>query len=134
MPQLRLINPPGSEAMYENFRFSQAVVTDDRVDVAGQVGMNADFSVPEDVTEQARLAYQNLRNVLEAAGSSLQRVSALTLYFTDPGDMAALEKVFAEFFPKNYPARTVVRVAGLVLPNLKLEVQAVAVLNDDVSF
>ncbi len=134
MSEIKLINPPGTEAMYENFRFSQAVVAGGRVDVAGQVGMNSDFSVPEDVAEQARLAYTNLRSVLEAAGSSLQHVSHLTLYFTDAGDMGVLEKVFGEFFPKNYPARTVVRVAGLVLPNLKLEVQATAILKDEVTF
>jgi enamine deaminase RidA (YjgF/YER057c/UK114 family) len=42
--------------------------------------------------------------------------------------------VFVRFFPDNYPARTVVQVAALVLPNLKLEIQARAMLKDEVSY
>lgn len=134
MSQRKLINPPGTEVIYEQLKFSQAVVGGGRVEVSGQVGMDANFSVPSDVTLQARLAFTNLKNVLEAAGSSLENVLHLTEYFTDANDLAALEKVFAEFFLSNYPARTVVRVAGLVRPDLKLEVQATALLTDDVSF
>ena len=128
MVALRLINPPGTEAIYKSYKFSQAVVAGDRVEVAGQVGIAPDFSVPENVTEQARLAFTNLKNVLEAAGSSLQHVLHLTQYFTNIADVGAVDKVFADFFPENYPARTVIQVASLVLPNLKLEIQATAVL------
>lgn len=128
MAKIRLVNPPGTEAIYASYKFSQAVVADGRVDVAGQVGLGADFSIPDDIASQTRNAFTNLKNVLEAAGSSLAHVTHITQYFTDIKDVPASDEVFAEFFPENYPARTVVQVVALVLPQLKLEVQATAVL------
>lgn len=130
MPSLKRINPPGTEAIYERFKFSQAVVANGRVEVAGQVGLAPDFTVPDDIADQARYAFTNLKNVLEAAGSSLRHVLQLTQYFTDIRDTAKVDKVFSEFFPNDYPARTVVQVAALVLPSLKLEIQATAVVKD----
>jgi reactive intermediate/imine deaminase len=128
MSQVKLVNPPGTEAIYESYKFSQATVAGGFVEVSGQVGLAADFSVPEDVREQARNAFTNLKNVLEAAGSGLEQVMHLTQYFTSMSDVPAVDEVYAEFFPNNYPARTVVQVAALVLPTFKLEVQARAVL------
>lgn len=126
--KVKLINPPGTEAIYESYKFSQATVVGDFVEVSGQVGLAADFSVPDDIREQARNAFTNLKNVLEEAGSDLAHVQHLTQYFTDIADVAAVDEVFTEFFPKNYPARTVVQISALVLPTLKLEVQARAVV------
>jgi len=128
MPEVKLVNPPGSEAIYKSWKFSQATVCAGFVEVAGQVGVGADFSIPDDIRDQARNAFTNLKNVLEAAGSDLAHVLHLTQYFTDIGDSAAVDEVYAEFFPANYPARTVVQVVALALPPLKLEVQARAVL------
>jgi enamine deaminase RidA (YjgF/YER057c/UK114 family) len=134
MTEVKLINPPGSERVYQSFKFSQAVVAGNRVEVAGQVGVGPDSKIPDDVREQARLAFTNLRNVLQAAGSSLKHVLHLTQYFTNIADVRAVDEVFVEFFPDNYPARTVVQVGCLVLPNLKLEIQASAVLKDEVTY
>lgn len=128
MSKVELINPPGTEAIYESYKFSQATVAGGFVEVAGQVGLGADFSIPEGIREQARNAFTNLANVLEAAGSGLAQVMHLTQYFTDIREVSAVDEVFAEFFPSNYPARTVVQVVALVLPQLRLEVQARAVL------
>jgi 2-iminobutanoate/2-iminopropanoate deaminase len=130
MADVRRVNPPGTESIYQRYKFSQAVVAGGRVEVAGQVGLGTDFNIPDDIVGQARNAFTNLRNVLEAAGSSLRHVLHLTQYVTDIRDAAAVDTVFAEFFPDNYPARTVVQVVALVLPNLKLEIQATAVLAD----
>lgn len=127
MPELELVNPPGTEAIYKSFKFSQAVVAGGRVDVAGQVGLGPDMQVPDDIQSQARNAFTNLKTVLEAAGSSLAGVTQLTVYLTDIADSRAVNEVFAEFFPERYPARTVVQVVALVLPPLKIEVQASAI-------
>ncbi len=128
MSQVKLVNPPGTEAIYDSYKFSQATVAGGFVEVSGQVGLAADFSIPEDIREQARNAFTNLRIVLEAAGSGLGHVMHLTQYFTDIRDAAAVDEVFGEFFPSNYPARTVVQVGALVLPQLKLEIQARAIV------
>jgi 2-iminobutanoate/2-iminopropanoate deaminase len=128
MADIKLINPPGTEAIYKSYKFSQAVVAGGRVDVAGQVGLGPDFTIPDDIRGQTRNAFTNLKNVLEAAGSSLTKVTHITQYFTDIKDVPASDEVFAEFFAENYPARTVVQVVALVLPQLKLEIQATALL------
>ncbi len=128
MAERTLINPPGTEAIYKSFKFSQAVVAGGRVDVAGQVGLGPDMKIPDEIGAQARYAFENLKTVLEAAGSSLGEVTQLTVYLTDIGDSPAVNDVFAEFFPERYPARTVVQVVALVLPQLKIEIQASAVV------
>jgi reactive intermediate/imine deaminase len=129
MSEIELVNPPGTEAIYESFKFSQAVVAGGRVDVAGQVGLDPDMKVPDDIAAQARYAFENLKTVLEAAGSSLAEVTQLTMYLTDIADSRAVNEVFAEFFPERYPARTVVQVVALVLPQLKIEVQASGIVS-----
>ena len=130
MPELELVNPPGTEAIYKSFKFSQAVVAGGRIDVAGQVGLGPDMQVPEDIESQTRNALTNLKTVVEAAGSSLASVTQMTVYLTDIADSRAVGEVFTEFFPERYPARTVVQVVALVLPQLKIEVQASAVTGD----
>ena len=85
-------------------------------------------SPADDIREQARNAFTNLKNVLEAAGSDLEHVVHLTQYFTNIFEVQHVDEVFAEFFPKNYPARTVIQISALVLPQLRLEVQARAIL------
>ncbi len=127
MSKLSLINPPGSEVTYEKFKFSQAVVAGGRVEVAGTVGIRDDYSIAEDVGEQARQAFANLKRTLEASGSDLAHVLHLTQYLTNIRDVKAIDAVFSEFFPANYPARTVVQVAALIRPEFKLEIQASAV-------
>ena len=130
MSEIELINPPGTEGIYASFKFSQAVVARGRVDVAGQVGLGQDMQVPDDIAAQARNAFENLKGVLAAAGSSLAEVTQLTIYLTDIGDSRNVNEVFSEFFPERYPARTVVQVVALVLPQLKIEVQASDVVGD----
>ena len=103
MKTITKINPPGTEAIYKAYKFSQAMVCDGIVEVS---------------------------HVLEAAGSDLRHVLHLTQYLTNIEDARAVTKVFAEFFPNDYPACTVVQVVALVLPQLKIEIQARAVVKD----
>ncbi len=125
---IELINPTGTETLYEQYKYSQAVVANGRVDVSGQVGVTAEMTVPTDLKEQVRLAFSNLKYTLEAAGSSLQHVTHLTMYFTNIQDSETVDEVFTEFFPSNYPARTEVQVVRLIHPDLVLEIQANAIL------
>ena len=74
MTQQILINPPGTEKVYEKLQFSQAVRVGDTVWVSGQVGMDETGMAGDGIEEQARLAFQNLQRVLEAAGSSTYKV------------------------------------------------------------
>ena len=122
----RLINPPGTEAIYRSWHFSQAVRVGDMVFVSGQVGMD-DKGVAEGIEAQARAALGNLKRVLEAAGATLGDVVELTTFHVDMGETAAFGKVKDEFFPESYPAWTAVGTSALVLPPLRVEVRATAV-------
>jgi enamine deaminase RidA (YjgF/YER057c/UK114 family) len=123
-----LINPKGSEVIYASMQFSQAVRSGDNVWVSGQVGIDDKWKAAEGVEAQARLAFQNLQNVIREAGGSLDDVVELTTFHTSMDGMKDFLKVKSEFFPKDYPAWTAVGVTELAMPKLLLEIRATAVI------
>ena len=109
--------------------YSQAIRTDGFVFAAGQVGMApATKKIEGDTAAQTRQALKNLSAVLEAAGSSLAQVVKTTVFLVDMGDFAAMNAVYAEFFPAAPPARSTVQVSALALGAL-VEIEAIAVLS-----
>jgi enamine deaminase RidA (YjgF/YER057c/UK114 family) len=123
-----LINPPGTEEIYKRMKFSQAVRVGDMVWVSGQVGMDEKGAAGEGIEAQARLAFKNLEHVLAAAGAKLADVVELMSFHTSMSDIRGFSKVKAEFIPENYPAWTAVEIKGLVMPQLLVEIKAVAVI------
>jgi enamine deaminase RidA (YjgF/YER057c/UK114 family) len=124
-----LINPPGTERMYERSHFSQGVRVGDTIWVSGQVGVNERVEAGEDMEAQARLAFENLKRVLEAAGASLADVVELTTFHLDlRGEMRDFARVKDAYFPADYPAWTAVGVTQLALEPLRIEIRAVAVV------
>jgi 2-iminobutanoate/2-iminopropanoate deaminase len=108
--------------------YSQAVVAGGMLYTAGQIGMDADGNlVGDDAAAQARRALENLRAVLEAGGSSLQRVVKTTVFLKNMNDFAAVNAVYAEFFDAAKPARSTVEVARLPKDGL-VEVEAIAIV------
>ena len=123
-----LINPPGTEASYQNFHFSTAVRAGDTIWVSGQVGLDANRQPGKDMAEQSQLAFENLKRALEAAGATLADVVELTTFYTDlRGEMRDFMRVKDAFFPDNYPAWTAVGVTQLAGAAFKVENRAVAV-------
>jgi 2-iminobutanoate/2-iminopropanoate deaminase len=108
--------------------YSQAVRVNNSIFTAGQVALDPATSklVEGDIAAQTRQVLENLLAVLEAAGSSLAQVVKTTVYLTDMDDFAAMNQVYAEFFPADPPARTTVQVARLPL-GARLEIEAIAV-------
>jgi enamine deaminase RidA (YjgF/YER057c/UK114 family) len=129
-----LINPGSTRAMYDNFHFSQAVRAGDMVWVSGQVGIDAQMRPGNGLSEQARLALTSLKTVMEAAGAQLSDVVELVTFHIDlRGGSRAFAAVKDEFFPNNYPAWTAVGVTQLALPELLVEIRAVAVVGSALS-
>ncbi len=124
----RLINPPHTRALYDQLHFSQAVRVRDLIWVSGQVGIDRDTLRPAVGMEaQARLAFEGVRNVLEAAGAGLADIVELTTFHTGlRADMGEFTKVKDEYLPDRYPAWTAVGVTQLARPELLVEVRAVA--------
>ena len=80
------------------------------------------------IEQQARLTFANLRRAVQAAGGSMADVTQVLIYMTDVNDMAAIDAVYGEFFEAPYPNRSSAAVAGLVVPGMKVEIVAYAVL------
>jgi 2-iminobutanoate/2-iminopropanoate deaminase len=107
--------------------YSQAVQVGDLVYTAGQLGIvpgAKEFAGP-DIEAQTRQALENVKAVLEAAGSCLQHVVKTTVFLQDIEEFGRMNGVYAEFFPENPPARSAVQVAALPLGG-RVEIEAVA--------
>jgi 2-iminobutanoate/2-iminopropanoate deaminase len=94
---------------------------------SGQVGIDPRTAevVTGGVAAETRQALTNLSAVLEAAGSSLERVVKTTVFLADMGDFAAMNAVYAELFPAPPPARSTVQVARLPR-DARVEIEAIA--------
>lgn len=87
-----------------------------------------DFDLPASMREQARLAMENLKKTLAAAGCTLADLVSATRYLTDVGEQDDLNRVWAEYLGGHRPATTTVEVSRLAThPRCKLEISAVAV-------
>lgn len=123
-----LINPKESQPMYDAFHFSQANRVGDTIWVSGQVGIDDKLSPASGMAAQAQLAFEGLKRTLAAAGASLDDVVELMTFHIDlRGEMEAFAKVKDEYFPRDYPAWTAVGVTQLALPELRVEIRAVAI-------
>ena len=107
--------------------YSQAIQTGTFVFVAGQLGLDPATNkfVGDDIAAQTRQALENMRAVLEAAGSSLSQVAKTTVFLADMGDFGAMNAVYAEFFKESPPARSTVQAGALPLGGL-VEIEAIA--------
>ena len=111
--------------------YSQGIKAGDFVFTAGQAGVDPATGklVEGGIAGQTRQVLRNIQSILEAAGSSLDRVVKCGVFLQDMADFQAMNAVYAEFFPpeKNPPARTTVQAAKLPLGAL-VEIDAVALL------
>jgi 2-iminobutanoate/2-iminopropanoate deaminase len=107
--------------------YSQAVMVNQTVFVAGQLGIDPDTGKPaEGIEAQVRLALKNIQAILEASGSSVNNIVKVGVFLKDLSDFPILNKVFQEKFPKDPPARTTVQAN---LPgNFLVEIDAIAVI------
>ena len=109
--------------------YSQAVKTDAMVFVSGQLALEPATGnlVTGDIKSETRQAMQNLKSVLEAAGSSLEKVVKTTLFIKEMGDFPVINEVYGEFFQNNPPARACVEVARLP-KDANFEIEAIGLL------
>ncbi|MCE2849874.1 MAG: RidA family protein [Roseiflexaceae bacterium] len=106
--------------------YSQAVMTDTMVYCSGQIPLTpAGVMVDGDVTAQTTQVLNNIKAVLAAAGSSLEKVVKVTVFLQDMGDFATMNAVYAQYFTSNPPARSTVQVARLPR-DAKVEIEVTA--------
>jgi 2-iminobutanoate/2-iminopropanoate deaminase len=107
--------------------YSPAIVTDHLIFCAGQTPVDPTSGqlISGGVPEQTARALENLSAVLKAAGSSLDAVVKTTVFLIDMGDFAAMNEVYARYFPNTPPARTTVAVAELPR-GARVEIECIA--------
>jgi 2-iminobutanoate/2-iminopropanoate deaminase len=116
-------------APFQGAPYSQAIKAGGFVFVSGQLALRPDHAeiVGDSIGEQTEQVFANLRAILEAAGSGLDRVVKTTVYLADLGDFAGMNEVYARHVGDVPPARATVEVAAL--PSAaKVEIEAVATL------
>ena len=111
--------------------YCHATRAGDRIWVSGTVGIAADGSIPEDAVDQFRLALANLDAVLRAAGGAPEDVTKVTVFLTDIADRARINPLRQTYFGEHRPASTLVEVSALVLPALKVEIEAEAAVGSE---
>jgi 2-iminobutanoate/2-iminopropanoate deaminase len=110
---------------------AKAFLVDGTIYLSGQVGLTRQGTVVgRDMKSQARQALENIKEILGAAGATMNDVVALTLYFKDGCDTRQYFEVAKSYFPVDPPPATGVLVAGLLQPELLIEIAAVAVISE----
>jgi 2-iminobutanoate/2-iminopropanoate deaminase len=109
--------------------YSQAIRTETMVFASGQAGLDPASGklVEGGVEAQTRQVLTNIKNVLEAADSSLELVVKTTVFLKSMSDFPKMNAIYAEFFAKDPPARTTIAAAELPV-NALVEIEAIALL------
>lgn len=109
-----------------NSTYSQANRLGNLIFVSGQLGVKPGTKelVGPDISSQTRQALENIRTILEAAGSSLSQVGKVNIFITDFSLLGAMNQVYAQYFPHR-PAKTTVEITRLDLGAL-IEIEVVA--------
>ena len=106
--------------------YTDAVRWGDLLFVSGVAPLDTDSRfVSDDVVEQTRKVFLNMRDILDAAGATFADVLKVTVFLTDVRDRPKINPVRKEFFGSARPASTLIGVKELVMPGMKVEIEAV---------
>ena len=122
----RVIRTEAAPAPFQGAPYNQAIVTGELVFVAGQLGLKpGDTAIEGDVATQTGQALSNLAAILDAAGSSMDRLVKTSVFLLDLADFQAMNEVYATRVGSQPPARSTFQVAGLP-SGARVEIEAVA--------
>jgi len=122
----RVIRTEAAPAPFQGAPYNQAIVAGELVFVAGQLGLKpGDTAIEGDVATQTGQALSNLAAILDAAGSSMNRLVKTSVFLLDLADFQAMNEVYATRVGSQPPARSTFQVAGLP-SGARVEIEAVA--------
>jgi 2-iminobutanoate/2-iminopropanoate deaminase len=121
------IRTEAAPAPFQGAPYSQAIRAGGLLFVSGQVALQPGSSEPasDAIGAQTEQVFANLRAILEAAGSSLDRLVKTTVYLTDLGDFQAMNEVYKQHVGETPPARATIEVSKLPAGSL-IEIEAIA--------
>lgn len=106
--------------------YSQAIEVNGMVFTSGVIPVNPETGViPEGVEAQATQAFTNLTNLIEAAGTSMDKVIKTIVFIKEMNDFGKINEIYAQFFKEPFPARSCVEVARLP-KDVLLEIEAIS--------
>ena len=119
---------------YEAFRLAQAYRVDNMIYVSGQAAFTLEGEIVGvgDFDAQAVQTFENLRGVLRAGGSDLSKVIKVTIFLKDMGNFSKIVALREKYFTPPYPADTIVEITGLALPELEIEIEAMAFVEGEI--
>jgi len=119
---------------YEAFRLAQAYRVDNMIYVSGQtaIDMQGEVIGVGDFDTQAAQTFENLQAVLRAGGSDLSKVIKVTIFLKDMGNFEKMVALRKKYFSSPYPADTIVEITGLALPELEIEIEAMAFVEGEI--
>ncbi len=127
MADKSVVRTEAAPAPFRGAPYSQAIVFGDLVFVAGQVALapGGDTIVGETIEEQTERVCENLKAILEAAGSSFEKVVKTTVFLVDFDDFPGLNSVYARYVGDKPPARATVQIAALPM-GARVEIEVIA--------
>jgi 2-iminobutanoate/2-iminopropanoate deaminase len=116
---------------YEPYLLSQGIKFGNLLFISGQAGAGDDGKIVEGgFTAQGEQAFSNLRRVLEAGGSNLDKVIKVTIFVTDMGHFKEVVELRRKFFSAPYPADTIAEIKALYDPAAMIEIEAIAAVGE----
>ena len=109
--------------------YSQAIIAGSWLFISGQGAIDPQTQIytPMSIKEETRLALNNLKAIIEHAGSKLDQVVKTTIFLEDMNDFQEFNQVYAEYFPHNPPARSTIQAAKLP-KGFKVEIEAITLI------
>jgi 2-iminobutanoate/2-iminopropanoate deaminase len=119
---------------YAPYKVAQAYRAGDLIFVSGQASIDDSGNIVGvgDFDAQARQTYGNLKRVLEAGGSSLSRIIKMNVYIKDMSNFPKILALRERYLTPPYPAETLVEISSLALPELEIEIEAVALADGEI--
>lgn len=123
MKEIKTTNAPAAIGPY-----SQAIITGNMLYTSGQIPVNPETGeIAKGVEAQANQVFTNLKNLIAAAGSSIENTVKTTVFIKNMDDFAKINEIYAQYFTEPFPARSCVEVARLP-KDVLLEVEAIVEL------
>ena len=108
--------------------YNQAIRIDNFIFTAGQIALNQEgIIVGTEIQTQTKQVLENIKLILEEAGSSLDKIVKTTVFLTDMKEYSKMNDIYATYFTKEYPARSTVEVSNLP-KNAIVEIEAIAAI------
>jgi reactive intermediate/imine deaminase len=119
---------------FEQFNIAQGYRVDNLIFLSGQAAIDETGAIVgiNEFDAQAEQTLKNLKRVLETAGSGLEKIIKVTIYLTDMGNFPKILDLRKRWFTKPYPADTIVEVRALGLPDLMIEIEAIALADGEI--